>query len=46
MPLIVDLSGSAAIETELGTAGLHKRLPAALQQYAAGKLRADRPVLD
>jgi hypothetical protein len=44
--LIVDLSGSQAIETELGRTELNARLPTALQRYASGRLRADLPVLD
>src|SRR4051812_4358227 len=44
--LVVDLSGSAAVETGLGPAEIKRRMPRALQQYAAGQLRNDRPVLD
>lgn len=44
--LVVDLGGSAAIETGLSGTDLHARLPRALQRYAAGKLRNDQPVLE
>jgi hypothetical protein len=44
--LVVELSGTAGIETQLGTTGLNERLPAAFQRYAAGRLRSDQPVLD
>jgi hypothetical protein len=44
--LVVDLSGSGAVETGLGSAEINRRFPRALQRYAAGQLTNDRPVLD
>lgn len=46
VPIIVDLSDSQAIQTELGASQLHEQLAAALQRYADGRLRSDQPVLD
>jgi hypothetical protein len=44
--LVVDIGGSAAIETGLSRTELDDRLPDALQRYAAGRLRNDQPVLE
>ena len=44
--LVVDLSATAAVETQLGRNALNERLPVALQRYATGLLRNDADVLE
>jgi hypothetical protein len=41
--ILVDLSGSAAVTTNLGTTELRERVPAALQKYADGVLTTTGP---
>lgn len=43
--LVVDISASEAVSTELGTSGLTEALPDALQRYARGKLKQGEPVM-
>lgn len=44
--LVVELSGAEAVETGMGTEEIHERMPAALQRWAARRLRSDVPVVD
>lgn len=46
VPLCVELSRTAAMQTGLGATELTARLPHALQRFAAERLDNDVPVLD